>query len=113
MAQYREVALAYIAGLEQASAAVAICRASLPWPVSLVSRIDSAVDDLLLHKIEADPKNREQLSSLLGKAAIANAKQAYRVFREVFGLTRFNALKTRASATCAVGFHRDQEPQIP
>ena len=47
-----------------------------------VSRVDSAVDKLLEEKKAADPR----ATNLLGKAAIANADQAYSKFREKFDL---------------------------
>ena len=76
---YEQAALAYIAGKEVGTL---VSVASF-----FVSRIDSAVDALLQEKLEASGSDaeRESCRSLLGKTAIANAKQAYRHYREIFG----------------------------
>jgi transaldolase len=60
-----------------------------------VSRVDTAVDKLLEEKIEAarNDEERSRLSRLLGKAAIANAKLAYREFQSLFEGPRFAPLR--------------------
>ena len=45
----------------------------------------------------SDPAERERLKSLLGEAAIANAKLAYRKFGEQFSGDRFKALANRGA----------------
>lgn len=64
-----------------------------------VSRIDAAVDKELEARIAAtdDPVQKQKLSSLLGKTAIANAKLAYRLFRDRFGDERFARLKSKGA----------------
>src|SRR6201747_111738 len=76
---YREVAEAYIAGLEKY-----ISGGGDPSHVAsvasfFVSRIDSAVDKQLDEKIARanDPTEKERLAALKGKVAIANARLAY------------------------------------
>jgi transaldolase/glucose-6-phosphate isomerase len=95
---YIEVAEAYIRGLEQ--------RVERGEPVDriasvasfFVSRIDSAVDKLLEERIaKADGEERTKLQSLLGKAAIANAKLAYQKYKEIFEGERFAALKAKGA----------------
>ena len=49
-----------------------------------VSRVDTAVDGLI--------EGRGELASLMGKAAVANAKIAYQDFKRTFGTDRFGAL---------------------
>ena len=56
-----------------------------------VSRVDTAVDKLLQEKLANDPGNA-LLESLLGKAAIANARLAYETFERRFGDARWAAL---------------------
>lgn len=81
--RYIEVAKAYIRGLQK--------RLDNGLPIDriasvasfFVSRVDSAVDAILSEK--SDDK------SLLGKAAIANAKLAYQAYQELFD-TNFSAL---------------------
>jgi len=80
--RYREVAEAYLRGLEH--------RLARGQPVAniasvasfFVSRIDTALDPLLADK-------RPELQ---GKLAIANAKLAYQAFKDIFGRGRFAAL---------------------
>jgi transaldolase len=64
-----------------------------------VSRVDSAVDKMLEEKMAAaqNESEREGIRSLFGRAAIANAKLAYRRFQEVFGTERFARLHARGA----------------
>src|ERR1700716_2566196 len=85
-AVYREVAEAYIAGLEKY-----VAEGGDPSHVAsvasfFVSRIDSAVDKQLDEKIAKanDPGEKERLSALKGKVAIANAKMAYQDYKRLF-----------------------------
>jgi transaldolase len=91
--RYREVAGAFIAGLER--------RAKEGKPLDhvasvasvFVSRIDTLVDDLLMKK---DPNKRK---ALLGKAAVANTKMIYQAFKEIFNSPRFAPLKTKGASS--------------
>lgn len=63
-----------------------------------VSRVDTKVDKLLEEKAaKASPADAERLRSLLGKAAIANARLAYRLFLDRFGSPRFAALRAKGA----------------
>lgn len=53
-----------------------------------LSRIDVLVDALIKERLAAHP----EATSLLGKAGIANAKLAYRQFKQNIGLARWQAL---------------------
>jgi transaldolase/glucose-6-phosphate isomerase len=67
-----------------------------------VSRIDSAVDRLLSVRMKvASSSTREQvlLSSLMGKIAIANAKQTYQKYLHLFSGPRWEALAARGAKT--------------
>lgn len=86
---------AYLAGLES--------RVARGLPVDnissvasfFVSRVDTAVDKQIGQKIAQlaeGSAERENLTGLLGKAAIANAKLAYRLFRASFSGARWEAL---------------------
>ena len=59
-----------------------------------VSRLDSVIDALLEESIRNGNKD---LEGLLGKAAIANAKLAYRDFKAIFGNAAFTALKEKGA----------------
>ena len=64
-----------------------------------VSRVDTMVDRELQAKIDAsaDPAERARLSSLLGKAAVANVKMAYQAFKRVFSGPRWEALAAKGA----------------
>jgi transaldolase len=64
-----------------------------------VSRVDSAVDDRLQARLEEaeDPALRERIRSLLGSIGIANAKLAYRQFRDTFAAERFARLREQGA----------------
>ena len=88
---YAEVREAYVSGLEELELA-----GGDPSHVSsvasfFVSRIDASVDGKLDQLIDSGIK---ELEGLMGKAAIANAKMAYRDFAQTFSNDRFAALAT-------------------
>lgn len=64
-----------------------------------VSRVDSAVDAALDGKAQgaADEAERKRILDLRGKAAIANARLAYRQFEQIFGGDRFSALRAKGA----------------
>ncbi len=89
--RYREVAHAYITGLER--------RLREGKPIDhvasvasvFVSRIDTLVDDLL------STKNDPSVKSLMGKAAVANTKFVYQAFKEIFNAPRFTTLRSKGA----------------
>ena len=96
---YREVADAYLRGLEQRVAnGQPVDRVASVASV-FVSRIDVAIDALLEQKIAAtqEPAEQDRLRGLLGKAAIANAKASYAIFGEIFTGDRFAALRAHGA----------------
>lgn len=96
---YREVADAYLTGLERRMArGEAIARVASVASI-FVSRIDVAIDALLEKRIAAvdDTATKERLRGMLGKAAIANAKVSYRIFQEIYAGERFAPLKARGA----------------
>ena len=91
---YEDVARAFIRGLQR--------RLKQGHPVDVasvasffVSRVDTAVDKLLEQKIAAtsEPAERARLQTLMGKAAVANAKMAYQSFLRVFNGPEFADLR--------------------
>jgi transaldolase len=84
---YEEVAQAYLRGLARCSDPARIASVASFF----VSRIDTAVDRAL-----ATNGSAEALA-LRGKIAIANAKVAYRRFREIFQGEAFAALRCRGA----------------
>jgi transaldolase / glucose-6-phosphate isomerase len=98
---YERVAEAFLAALE--------ARAKKDKDIShiasvasfFVSRIDTLIDSQIEAKLktEKDPTNRELLTSLEGKVAIANAKLTYRKYQELFGGARWKALAAKGAQT--------------
>jgi transaldolase len=88
---------AYMAGLEQrAAAGLPIDRISSVASF-FVSRVDSAIDKQLAGLAAASPPQADRLLALQGKAAIANAKLAYRLFTASFSGSRWAALAARGA----------------
>ena len=92
---YERVMEAYIRGIERRVATGQDVRTSNSVASFFVSRVDTAVDKQLDAKIAAatSDTDRQHLESLLGKAAVANAKIAYERFQAVFGSERFKKLQ--------------------
>lgn len=95
--RYREVAEAYIAGLE--------ARATQGKPVGHVasvasfflSRIDVLVDPMLEKKGQAGGPEAETAKALHGQVAVASAKAAYQIYGETFGSERFRKLAAQGA----------------
>lgn len=86
--RYREVAKAYMAGLEdRLEAGFSIDRVSSVASFFL-SRIDVMVDPMLKER---------GLEELKGKTAIASAKKAYAIYEEEFGKGRFQKLEAEGA----------------
>ncbi len=95
---YRSIIDAYLQALEERvgrgeSAAGIASVASF-----FVSRVDTEIDKRLeARAATASSEERERLLALRGRAAIANAKRAYRLFQEQFSGTRWEALQARGA----------------
>jgi len=91
---YAKVMEAYLRALERRVSAGEPVDRVVSVASFFVSRIDTEADKRLEAKMKStsDPAERERLQSLLGKAAIANARRAYRTFREQFSSARFKTL---------------------
>src|SRR6202790_3289796 len=96
---YVRVAEAYLAGLEQYVKGGGDPSHVASVASFFVSRIDSAVDKALDEKIARanDPGEKERLSALKGKVAIANAKLAYQESQRVSSGARWDKLKARGA----------------
>ncbi|GCE25126.1 transaldolase [Dictyobacter alpinus] len=87
LAAYEQVILAYLSGLEKLAASGTKPLHQVASVASFfISRVDTLVDHLLEEKIAAtvDVKQQQQMRLLKGKAAIANAKLAYQLYRSYF-----------------------------
>ncbi|UCE78572.1 MAG: transaldolase [Nitrospiraceae bacterium] len=97
--RYAKVAEAYIKGLEK--------RVSEGKPIHeirsvasfFVSRVDTLTDKLIEDKINVSSSadEKETLRGLCGKAAVANAKYAYKKYEEIFLGDRFSSVKEKGA----------------
>lgn len=96
---YEAVAKRYIKALERRVAAGLPVDRIASVASFFVSRIDTEVDKRLaeLAKANTDPAAREEIESLAGKIAVANAKLAYEAYERLFGTPEFAALKARGA----------------
>lgn len=92
--RYEEVAEAYVSALEQRVTEEKTIDAIASVASFFVSRVDTVVDKLLEKKIGESATREEaaRLESLLGQAAVANAKVAYQRFKTHFKGERFGKL---------------------
>jgi transaldolase/glucose-6-phosphate isomerase len=97
--RYEQVANAYIAALEKLASEGKELKRLASVASFFVSRIDTLVDqqlDALLGAAKTDAE-RQKISGLFGKAAIANAKLAYQGFKEIFAGPRFQKLAQKGA----------------
>ena len=85
--RYREIAQAYIRGLERRQASGKPIDRIASVASFFVSRVDNEVDKAL------DANGSDEAKSLRGKIAIANAKVAYGHFANLFGSEQFGKLR--------------------
>jgi transaldolase len=88
LTRYAEVIEAYLAGLEAFDGDLSTVHSVASF---FVSRVDTEVD----RRLEAI--GTEEALALRGKAAVAQAKLAYRLFRELFSGERWEALAGRGA----------------
>ena len=87
--RHEEVMFAYLSGLEKRLAAGKPVSDTASVASFFVSRVDALADKEI--------GGREELKSLLGKAAIAHSKIAYAQFKHIFSGERFKELKSRGA----------------
>jgi transaldolase len=87
LARYGEVIDAFLSGLERARAAGHDLSRLGSVASFFISRVDSEIDKRL------DKIGTKEAKALRGKAGIANARLAYKLFEEKFGSDRWRALE--------------------
>jgi transaldolase/glucose-6-phosphate isomerase len=95
--RYEEIAESYLRGLEK--------RVNKGQPISeiasvasfFVSRVDTLTDKLLETQLSSatSKAEKDKIASLFGKAAVANAKIAYKKYKNIFSGKRFLTLKEK------------------
>ena len=97
--RYRKVAEAYMAGLEdRAEKGLSVERVASVASFFL-SRIDVLVDPMLEKLMKNDGAKAKTASELHGEVAISSAKQAYQIYKEIFGGDRFKKLIDKGART--------------
>ena len=97
--RYRAVTEAFLAGLEDRDKAGQPLKGIDSVASFFLSRIDVLIDPML-EKIAAEGGERGELAqSLVGEVAIASAKQAYQLYKEIFAGPRWEALAAKGAHT--------------
>src|SRR5512138_2800254 len=97
--RYREVANAYLAGLEALEAKGADLRQVTSVASFFLSRIDVLLDPTLEQKMLAGGPKADTAARLHGQVAIASAKVAYEIYKEIFNSERFKKLAEKGAHT--------------
>lgn len=97
---YEQVAEAFLQGLEKRASEGGSVTGIASVASFFVSRIDTVIDGILTERIKtASASEQAVLRSLLGKAAIANAKQTYQRYKTIFSGPRWDALSSKGAQT--------------
>jgi transaldolase/glucose-6-phosphate isomerase len=97
--RYRQVADAYLTGIERRSAAGQTLNTAASVASFFVSRIDSMVDPILEKLILQSGEIGSCARQLHGQIAVASAKAAYQVYKEMFSSDRFLNLAEQGAPT--------------
>ena len=95
--RYRQVAAAYLAGIEACLAQGKPVKHVASVASFFVSRIDALVDPLLDKRIAQGGKEVELAKKVQGQVAVACAKVAYQIYKEIFGSDRFRKLAAQGA----------------
>lgn len=95
--RYREVAAAYIAGLETRSAQGQPVARVASVASFFLSRIDVLIDSMLEKKMRLSGRESEIATTLHGQVAVASAKVAYQIYEDTFGTQRFRELAAQGA----------------
>ena len=98
--RYKEVINAYFAGLEKLERSGKAALKDVSSVASFfVSRVDTLADKLLSerHRQALDYETRSSIKALMGKAAVANAKIAYQIYKKAFSENRFLSLARKGA----------------
>ena len=97
--RYKEVIGAYLSGLEKRLKAGKPVDHIASVASFFVSRVDTLADKLLSERYKSAPSDelRQKISSLYGKAAVANAVIAYDLYKKAFAEKRFTSMKDKGA----------------
>ncbi len=115
--RYVEVVEAFMSGLEKLHRRGGDVSKVASVASFFVSRVDTKVDKMLVEKLNAtsDPRDREAMERLYGKAAIANSKMAYQRWKDLFGTSRWEKLERAGARTqrCLWASTSTKDPRYP
>lgn len=97
--RYREVANAYLTGLETQAAKGKNLKPIASVASFFLSRIDVLLDPTLEQKMLTGGPKADIAARLHGQVAIASAKVAYEIYKEIFGSERFKKLVDQGART--------------
>jgi transaldolase / glucose-6-phosphate isomerase len=95
--RYRRVIEAYISGLETLLSNGKSLDRIASVASFFLSRIDVVIDPILDKQIQSGDALAGLAAKLQGEAAIASAKMAYQIYKEVFGEARFERLANKGA----------------
>jgi transaldolase len=95
--RYRQVAEAYVAGIEARTAQDKAVKHVASVASFFVSRIDSLVDPLLETIPAQGGKEADLVMKVRGYVAIASAKLSYQIYKEIFYSDRFRKLAAQGA----------------
>jgi len=95
--RYRQVAEAYIAGLEARAAQGKPVKHIASVASFFLSRIDTVVDQLVEKFLEQSDKKTEIVKKMRGQVAISTARVAYQIYKDIFGSSRFKKLADKGA----------------
>ncbi len=99
--RYEDVAEAYIRGIEKRTEKNQPVNTIASVASFFVSRVDTLVDKLLTEKmsLEQTEGKKENIRNLFGRAAVANAKNAYTRYLSIFSSKRFLSVQSKGGAS--------------
>jgi transaldolase len=97
--RYREIVEAYLAALEKRAAEGKSLKGISSVASFFLSRIDVLVDPQLEKIKNGGGDNAGLASSLIGEIAIASARTAYKIYKNIFSSERFLKLKEKGALT--------------
>jgi len=95
--RYQSVAQAYVDGVEKRLTKGKDAKRVASVASFFVSRIDTLIDPMLEKIIAQGGADAAAAGQVLGQVAIANAKLAYQMYKEIFGSFRFKRLEKRGA----------------
>ncbi|MDP4195366.1 MAG: transaldolase [Bacteroidota bacterium] len=93
--RYREIAEAYISGLEYRINKNKSIELITSVASFFLSRIDTLADEKLALVVKQHPEQAGEAQSLMGQTAIASAKVAYKIYKELFYTERFKKIEDK------------------